>query len=314
MDLSATQSGLPALSSGESEYRGLTRCAVEALYVRSLLKFLRIRVDIELETDSSAAKGTVGRLGAGKKMRHLQVQEFYLQGLVKQGLISVKKVKGTEQVADLGTKYLSWPVMQKLLGMLDVKLLTFGGAAILPKCEAASSDIVTTATSLVFIGEQLDYLIEWIKWKFFVLLMMLLLVRLVWGLIEKVMVEITAEKAKVLLGKLACCRGRPQRETTERDELRTPEVIVMRPELVVKDVYLRPVNEVHGIVERGNLKVHLYGNCGSLMSRSSETKGVTKQVCQHCRDRKKLEDKKEVDRVTSDIESQIEDQAGARWT
>lgn len=65
LDLSATQPGLPALSTGESEYRGLVRCAVECLYVRNLLELLRVEADIGLETDSSAAKGTASRLGAG---------------------------------------------------------------------------------------------------------------------------------------------------------------------------------------------------------------------------------------------------------
>ena len=42
---------------------------------------------IVLETDSAAAKGTAPRIGAGKKLRHLEVEQFFLQQLVKQGQV-----------------------------------------------------------------------------------------------------------------------------------------------------------------------------------------------------------------------------------
>ena len=78
------------------------------------------------------------RLGAGKRLRHLEATQFFWQGLVKQGVITIRKVKGTEHVADLGTKYLTWPKMVQLLKKLDVKLLSFAGASLLPGGEAAS--------------------------------------------------------------------------------------------------------------------------------------------------------------------------------
>lgn len=57
---SVTQPGLPALSSGECEYRGLVKCAVEMIYVQNLLRFLRIDSRIELETDSSGQQAGCG--------------------------------------------------------------------------------------------------------------------------------------------------------------------------------------------------------------------------------------------------------------
>ena len=57
------------------------------MYVRNLLRFLKLDAKIVLETDSAAAKGTAPRIGAGKKLRHLEVEQFFLQQLVKQGQV-----------------------------------------------------------------------------------------------------------------------------------------------------------------------------------------------------------------------------------
>ena len=53
--------------------------------IQDRVRNIGVSCNIELETDSSAAKGVAGRLGAGKRLRHLEVQQFFLQGLVKQG-------------------------------------------------------------------------------------------------------------------------------------------------------------------------------------------------------------------------------------
>lgn len=179
---------------------------VECLYVKALLEFLRLEAGIELETDSSAARGTSHRLGAGKRMRHLEVIKFYLQELAKMGLIDIKKVAGTNQIADLGTKYLGWPVMERLLKRLDVKLMTFGGklilgAVFLPTGEAARSEELMLATRfLVDITEQIDMLLYGLRWRVCLLLMLIIAGRLVWLICEKVAVEIATDKAKAFLG------------------------------------------------------------------------------------------------------------------
>ena len=79
-------------------------------------------------------------MGAGKRLRHLEATQFFLQGLVKQGVITIRKVKGTEHVPDIGTKYLAWSVMEKLLKKMDVKLLTFAGASLLPVADGVVTE------------------------------------------------------------------------------------------------------------------------------------------------------------------------------
>ena len=94
-----------------------------------------------VETDSAAAKGTASRIGAGKKLRHLEVEQFFLQQLVKQGQVIVQKMKGDEQVWDIGTKHLAWPKLQNLLQMLNLKLLKLASASVLPLASGASPEI-----------------------------------------------------------------------------------------------------------------------------------------------------------------------------
>ena len=47
-------------------------------------------VTIELQTGAAAARGTVHRQGAGR-LKHIQVQELWLQQAILQHVLSVKK-------------------------------------------------------------------------------------------------------------------------------------------------------------------------------------------------------------------------------
>jgi hypothetical protein len=65
-----------ALSSGESEYYGLVKGGAVGLGLQSLLQDWRLEVEIEVLSDSSAARGHVKRRGLGK-MRHIQTRQTY---------------------------------------------------------------------------------------------------------------------------------------------------------------------------------------------------------------------------------------------
>ena len=56
--------------------------------------------------DSSAALGVVGRRGAGK-LRHVRVGQFWVQEASESGNLRYRKVKGTDNPADLPTKALT---------------------------------------------------------------------------------------------------------------------------------------------------------------------------------------------------------------
>ena len=64
-----------------------------------------VKIIIRLMTDSTAALGISKRRGIGK-VRHIELNQLWLQEKVSGGDIEVKKVKGTENIADALTTYL----------------------------------------------------------------------------------------------------------------------------------------------------------------------------------------------------------------
>ena len=59
-------------------------------------------MDAKLMLDSAAAIGTISRKGNGK-MRHVRVGNLWIQQQVEDGEISIDKVKGEQNPADLMT-------------------------------------------------------------------------------------------------------------------------------------------------------------------------------------------------------------------
>ena len=101
---STTQSTV-ALSSAEAELIALVKGGSEALGARSLLRDFGCNASIEFGIDASATIGVVKRHGVGR-VRHLDVRYLWLQEKIGTGEFHVRKVLGTENPADLMTKYL----------------------------------------------------------------------------------------------------------------------------------------------------------------------------------------------------------------
>ena len=91
------------MSLGEAEFYALVKGTAESLGFQSLLANLGVTVTITVVSDSTAAKGTASRIGIGK-MKHLDVGCLWVQELVKKGKITVMKVNGKVNPADLLTK------------------------------------------------------------------------------------------------------------------------------------------------------------------------------------------------------------------
>ena len=110
----STTQATVALSSAEAELYALTKGASQALGLMSLLDDLGQAVKATLFTDASAAIGIVRRSGLGK-LRHLNVRYLWLQDQVRTGQVSLTKVKGTENPADLVTKNVTAQLVRKHL-------------------------------------------------------------------------------------------------------------------------------------------------------------------------------------------------------
>ena len=111
-----------ALSSGEAELYAIGSGTSEGLFVVNFLKevLLASRITLSLLTDSTSGKSMATRFGVSKRTRHIDVKFLYMQELVQRGLLKVKKVLGTENCADIGTKYVDFATLCKHIGTIGI--------------------------------------------------------------------------------------------------------------------------------------------------------------------------------------------------
>ena len=96
--------GYIALSSGEAEYYGAVRGASQALGLKAMMADLGIEVGVRIRVDASAAVGIATRRGLGK-VRHIELNELWLQDQVARKRICIEKVDGKENISDSLTKH-----------------------------------------------------------------------------------------------------------------------------------------------------------------------------------------------------------------
>ena len=117
----AKTQGPVALSSGEAEYYSMVKGAIEGLGMQTLARDLGWSLALRLHVDSSAAKAIASRQGMGK-IRHLEVRHLWLQQVVREGRLILRKVAGKLNCADLLTKGLGIDDIKKLLGLMTASL------------------------------------------------------------------------------------------------------------------------------------------------------------------------------------------------
>ena len=144
---SSTQ-GLVSLSSGEAEYYGVVKAAGTGLGYQSLLKDPGVEMPLRTWTDSTASMGICGRSGLGK-LRHIDTQCLWLQHKVRTGAVVLRKVKGTENPADLFTKHLtSAPCVEALLKLFGCEYRD-GRPAKAPELRSGAGDQAGSRLSIV---------------------------------------------------------------------------------------------------------------------------------------------------------------------
>jgi len=135
---SSTQPSV-TLSSGEAEFYGLVKAAGAGLGHQSLMKDVGLELPVCVWTDSSAALGIASRSGLGK-LRHLETHTLWVQEKVRTKAISVKKVRGEVNPADLFTKHLpSKDKVHQLLALFGCEYRS-GRAASAPLLRPDGSD------------------------------------------------------------------------------------------------------------------------------------------------------------------------------
>ena len=88
-----------ARSSGEAELYAASKGASEGLGIQRMMTEMGWELDLHLLIDASATKGTISRCGAGK-LKHIEVQHWWLQALVPKDRVTVKKIPRNENLAD----------------------------------------------------------------------------------------------------------------------------------------------------------------------------------------------------------------------
>ena len=117
---SNTQSTV-ALSSAEAELGGICKGASQGLGLQAIAKDLGFRWKLVIHADAAAAIGICKRRGLGK-VRHLAVADLWLQDRIRKKDFYLVKVLGADNPADLLTKNLDRPTMQKHMDKLGLKV------------------------------------------------------------------------------------------------------------------------------------------------------------------------------------------------
>ena len=108
----STTQAVIALSSGEAEYYGLVRGSSIGIGMKGLMKDLGCQMRVRASTDSSAALGISKRRGLGK-VRHIELNQLWLQEKVNNKEIEIRKVRGEDNVADALTKHVDQRNIEK---------------------------------------------------------------------------------------------------------------------------------------------------------------------------------------------------------
>ena len=103
-----------ALSSGEAGFNGMVTGCAEGLGIKAVAADMGYEVEVTIWTDSTAGKSVASRRGLGK-LRHVELKYLWIQDVVKEGRLKVRKVDGAKNVADHLTKGKSGSEMARML-------------------------------------------------------------------------------------------------------------------------------------------------------------------------------------------------------
>ena len=116
---SSTQA-IIALSSGEAEYYGCVKAASVGLGMQAMYADFGLDVKVSVSTDASTAKAIAIRKGLGK-VRHMAVHLLWLQERVALGSISIHKILGANNPADILVKYVSKDLLDEFINLLGLR-------------------------------------------------------------------------------------------------------------------------------------------------------------------------------------------------
>ena len=120
MDSLVASDQMRALSSGEAELYRIVDGSARGIFTKHMYEEMGRTINVDVETDSKAATGMCSRTGVGKT-RHIQVRWLWIQDEIRDKIVRRRKVRGTDNEADMGTTDLDEPTHQRLLQKLPLK-------------------------------------------------------------------------------------------------------------------------------------------------------------------------------------------------
>ena len=119
-----------ALSSAEAEYTAATEACKTVKWVGSLMTFMQVPppTPIWVFEDNSACRSMVLSAQVSGRNKHFELRQHYVRQLVQEGLITLKEISTTKQIADVFTKSLGRPAFElfrsALLQGLPIEFIT----------------------------------------------------------------------------------------------------------------------------------------------------------------------------------------------
>jgi hypothetical protein len=107
--------GCIAMSTTEAELVALAQCAIEMIYIISLLKFIgyECKGDVVVETDNKGAWELCHKYTSAQHTRHIDRKLFKLREMRGAGIVKVQYIPTDENTADLFTKVLKRQPFEK---------------------------------------------------------------------------------------------------------------------------------------------------------------------------------------------------------
>ena len=103
MDSWVASDEVRAFRSGEAELYGIVDGSARGIFTKHMYERMGRTINIDVETDSTAAIGMCSRTGVGKT-RHIQVRWLWIQDAIRDKAVRLRKVRSTENEADMGPK------------------------------------------------------------------------------------------------------------------------------------------------------------------------------------------------------------------
>ena len=108
------------MSSAESEYHSMVRCASEAKGLAHTIRELGHEAHVRIWTDAAAARGLALRSGNGTT-KHMETNYFWLQQKEKNQELRIEKIRGPVNPTHLMTKHLDGKRLVMLCDLLSIK-------------------------------------------------------------------------------------------------------------------------------------------------------------------------------------------------